>query len=773
MKNIYPASPLKVPANLSKPAKSYHRQAVLAMLGLSLFVTLYFTFTFWFIWTAFRLFTVPNLSFREVLVGLLSSFLAIFMLKPLLRIRHGAESQNIEISAQDEPELFEFIYRLADEAKAPRPHRVFLSPRVNAAVFYDVSILNLFFTSKKNLEIGLGLVNVLTLGEFKAVLAHEFGHFAQRSMAVGRWVYIAQQIASHIISERDALDGFLRQLSRVDLRIAWIGWLLSLIVWSIRSLLETVFRWLLIAQYALSREMEFQADLVAVSLTGSDALIHALHRLHAADDAWNRTLNFASSQMNENRLITDLFAIQSHSIAKIGEILNDSEYGQVPAVCTKDPAGHRVFATAIAEPPQMWSTHPSNVDRENNAKRIYIANTFDDRPAWTLFAHGQEIRRKMTKHLIELANPPSEAKPINLKEAIEQYDLQYERLYFNPAYRGNYLGRSIVSHAATTKDLYESDSDKIDIKQSLADLYPESLTDDLENLRILESEQASLRALREGHAKAADGIIRHRGKTISRLDLPSTIAAVNAELRATKRRILAHDRLCRTVHRAIASEMGHGWSEYLVGLLSILHYADHTQANLDDVLGYLGNTYRVVTADGNVSSKEMQRLLLAAMEVYQVLATVYDESQLIQIDSTLAENFDNSTWSQMVGEFELLAPNRDNIGQWIEVISGWVDGTINALVALKMTALEQLLRSETKLADAYRQSKTLETAPAASQTPQEYTVLLPGQERQRQTRLGWWDRFQIADGWIAQISRLLVAATIIGSVPIAVAALGI
>jgi Zn-dependent protease with chaperone function len=126
------------------------------------------------------------------------------------------------VTRADQPQLFEFIDRLADEARAPRAHKVYLSPRVNAAVFYDLSLLNLVVPSKKNLEIGLGLVNVVTLGELKAVLAHEFGHFAQRSMAVGRWVYIARQIASHVVSRRDALDKFLKQLSRLDLRISWI-----------------------------------------------------------------------------------------------------------------------------------------------------------------------------------------------------------------------------------------------------------------------------------------------------------------------------------------------------------------------------------------------------------------------------------------------------------------------------------------------------------------------------------------------------------------------
>src|SRR5207245_1204659 len=87
-------------------------------------------------------------------------------------------------------------------------YKVYLSARVNAAVFYDLSLLNLLLPSRKNLEIGLGLVNVLTLGELRAVLAHEFGHFAQRSMAVGRWVYVAHQITAQPVARRDRALNF-------------------------------------------------------------------------------------------------------------------------------------------------------------------------------------------------------------------------------------------------------------------------------------------------------------------------------------------------------------------------------------------------------------------------------------------------------------------------------------------------------------------------------------------------------------------------------------
>jgi hypothetical protein len=43
-------------------------------------------------------------------------------------------------------------------------------------------------------------------------------------------------------------------------------------------------------------------------------------------------------------------------------------------------------------------------------------------------------------------------------------------------------------------------------------------------------------------------------------------------------------------------------------------------------------------------------------------------------------------------------------------------------------------------------------------------VLVAGSERPRQLTLGWWDRFQVADGVIATVARFVVAAAIIGCV---------
>ncbi|NEQ97331.1 MAG: M48 family metalloprotease, partial [Cyanothece sp. SIO2G6] len=790
MESLYPAGPASVPSNLSQPKSTYKQRATLAMAGLLTFVVAYVLLTGWFIWTAYRLLSSSFQGGDGAVLGILSSlpaiFLAIFMVKALFKVKHTYQSNDIEITPTGEPQLFEFLYRIADEAQAPRPHRVFLSPQVNAAVFYDLSILNLLFPSKKNLNIGLGLVNVLTLGELKAVLAHEFGHFGQRSMAVGRWVYVAQQITAHIVAERDILDRFLRGLSRFDVRIAWIGWILSLIIWSIRSLLETVFQWVVLAQRALSREMEFQADLVAVSLTGSDALVHALHRLHAADDAWERTLSFAQREWGRDRPVKDLFTVQTQMIERVRGILADADYGHVPPVPTTAPENHRVFQAELTEPPRMWATHPPNVDREENAKQVYISAPIDDRSSWVLFQDAQTTREKLSAHIFAIAmtkanttqaksssprsgqKPPvSQKPPVPLEISLQQLNQQFNRLYLNPVYRGNYLGRSVVHAVAKPQALYndgEVPTDEAQIQQHLAALYPESLTEDLEEIRILTKEKLGLQAIQSRRLDAPGGIIRHRGQTLKRRELPTTIKDLEQELATVQKRVNAHDRLCRTTHLAIAAQLGQGWDAYLRGLAQVLHYADHTEANLRDVQGYVSNVMAVITADRNVSRNELNRLLKAANELQQTLMQVYQQRDQIQLDAILAKSFNGATWADTLGACDLAAPTQQNISQWLQVIDNWVNGTAAVLSALKLAALEELLRSETMLAEAWRTDQSLPPAPTPSQTPTQYPVLLPGQERKRQTRLGLWDRFQTADGWLPAIMRSLVAGAVILSV---------
>lgn len=764
MELFYPPGPASVPDNLTRATPAYRRRAWLAMGGLMLFVAGYVFLSGWFAWTSYRLLAGMisggnnAFSFWGLIVGLCAAFLALFMIKAFFFIKHGGASDDVEITAAEQPRLFAFLRRLADEAGAPRPWRVFVSPRVNAAVFYDLSIVNLIFPSRKNLEIGLGLVNVLSLGELKAVLAHEFGHFAQRSMAVGRWVYMAQQIAAHVVAKRDIFDRFLKGLSDADLRVAWVGWTLQLIVWAIRSIIETGFNLVVLMQRALSREMEMQADLVSVSLTGSDALIHALHRLQAADEAWDRTLDIARAELLKKRVPRDLFAVQSRVIERTRTLLADPGYGNAPPLPQTRPEAHRVFQAELAQPPRMWSTHPQNSEREANAKRVYVAAPLDESSAWALFDNAQALRERVSVNLF--VKP--EGEPASAEELKKAVDAEYDRESLKPLYRGVYLGRSVVRHAPRAADLCEPLAGGA--APDPASLYPASIAADLERLRALEKERVLLEAVRAGTYEAPDGVIRHRGRALRAQELPQTIEAVGREAAELREGVLAHDRRCRSVHRAIAARLQGGWEAYLVGLAQVLHYADHSEANLRDAQGALANVVNIETATRRVSKKGIDRVLAAASALYEPLAQVFAQADEVALDAELASRLDGGNWKAALDEFKLPPPTKDNIGDWLDAIDGWVAQAADALSALKQTALDQLLVAEADVARRAREGASAETAPSHARVPADYRTLVPGTERARQRRLGWWARFQTAEGFAPATARFAVAAAIVGAV---------
>ncbi|MEM9983711.1 MAG: hypothetical protein AAF804_01320, partial [Bacteroidota bacterium] len=84
---------------------------------------------------------------------------------------------------------------------------------------------------------------------------------------------------------------------------------------------------------------------------------------------------------------------------------------------------------------------------------------------------------------------------------------------------------------------------------------------------------------------------------------------------------------------------------------------------------------------------------------------------------------------------------------------------------LRIETLNRMLEIEGQLRDAYSSShQDIPQAPVPLVVPVQYPRLVPGQERPRQNKLGWWDRLYTADGTIPTLIRLVVAGLIIGTV---------
>jgi Zn-dependent protease with chaperone function len=767
MANNYPPNPDNVPADLYKPSSAYKRRAWVAMLILLIFVFLYVSISVFFGWKSFTFIKSAiegsgDVQFLGFVIGIPCAFLAIFLIKALFFVKKGDVDGSEEIFPEQEPELFAFIHKLAEDANAPKPYRVFLSRDVNAAVFYDLSIFNLLFSSKKNLVIGLGLVNSVSLDEFKAVLAHEFGHFAQRSMAVGRWVYIAHQIAGHIIAERGVLDNILRFISNFDLRVAWIGWLLQLIVWSIRSVVETIFSLVVITQRALSREMEFQADLVSVSLTGSDSLIHALHKLSAADESWNSSLQIFHKQAVNKKAIHNIFEIQSYISQKIGGILADPLYGKIKDVPVSNPENHRIIKKDLAQPPAMWSTHPENSDREENAKKVYIPSKLDKRSPWILFSDAEKFQKKETEKLIDLiaVEDTKIEENLNSEESKNIVDEDFSLIYLDTKYRGTYLGRSITSSAKVSEDLLDENMKVDNLKEGLEKLYPEELSEKLKKMKSLEEEAVLLEALNDDLLTAPGGVIKFRGNEISKQDLPNIIGDVKEETVIARGIVEDHDKKCRSYHYLAAGKYS-GWQTRLKSLLKLLHYTEHQIADLNDAQKLFHNTFSIVTADNNVSTKELSRLVRDGNILHDRLLAIKDEAKSIKLDSKTRQKIKLKSWEEAFKDFDLPPANSENINDWLNVITSWVDLFVGALDELRSITLENLLESEDKVKESYLNDSDLEKPETPVLLLKLYNTLLPGKEREIQKKLGVWDRFATADGFFPACLRFSIAAIII------------
>ncbi|WP_064966599.1 M48 family metallopeptidase [Tenacibaculum ovolyticum] len=764
MSSFYTKISAKVPIDLTKPTKSFKKHVWLSVLGLFLFIILYFSLTIWFAKLAYNLFVDANNfdgHFWNYLLAICFGFLSLFMIKSLFFLNKKEENLMHEyINEKDEPLLFDFLYKLADETGAPRPHKVFLTDRVNASVSYDISFLNLLLPSKKNLEIGLGLVNILSLGEFKAVLAHEFGHFAQKSMLLGRYVYVAQQIAHKIITKRDAFDNFLTGLSSIDIRISWIGWILSVLVWAIRSLIEICFSIVVIAERALSREMEFQADLVAVSLTGSDALIHALYKLQIADEAYANTLDCINEDLQEKKAIKDMYVLQTNYIQQMAKVLDNPNFGKSPEIPLENRENNRIFTSAKYNPPKMWETHPADIERENNAKKIYIYEPIDNRLSWDLFSKPSFYREELTKKIIKTSKV--ETVLISNQEALDKQNLTYFNwLFLDPKYHSTYLLRQPFLNFKTSEDIFEAEAPSKPVKSDFDKLYPKIISKKIDLLQEVQQETAALIISQNEAITIEKRRIWHRGNEIKRKDIPNILKSLQKEIDKIQQELITHDKYCRTIHYNASKLLNKEASKYLKEVTKLVHYSEHSIYNLNDIKTSFNHTLIIALADGNVSSNELSKILKIGNEYYGVLKRIYKQSEEIKLSDELLKNIKIKNYASLFEEFKLPSPDKENINDWINVIDGWANVAINGLQKLRNESLEQLLTLEDTIKNAYLKEQELDLKISSFSIPEKYDTLTHGNEREIGQKLSLWDRFIIGDGLLPSIAKLGVSLSIV------------
>jgi Zn-dependent protease with chaperone function len=481
-----------------------------------------------------------------VLVPLFGMML-IYMIKNLFKFDRAQKEFLIEIFEDEHPKLFDFIGKVCDDVGSPIPKHVYVDYNVNAAAILDTtSFFHMFIPTGRSLLIGLGLVNAINLSEFKALLAHEFGHFSQKGMKIGTYVYTVRRIVYHVIHGEDWLDNFIVGWSQKPAIIAFPAYLLRAGLWCLQKMLFGMWYVICFFDLALSRQMEFNADLIAVSLAGSDAPVHLLHRCYIGQSSFNQAVSDLRTAMDNHLYTSDLFYHQSAAvrIVRRKNKEKDPRLEEPPDLPSDENETTQVFEEDDDKVAEMWATHPSCFDREQNAKAHYIRTQFDERSPWVLFDNVEELRERVTYKFyrfffkipkdVILADPVEVQGFIDDEHADRTYDTKYQGLYdcrnlllkniTELARDGSKQPWSITELANTHETLYNAE-----VKHR-SQLYYKRI-----------EEMNLLTAVQNGWTKPKDDELEFRGETYDPDEAKRLLKKVNKELEKDNHWIESHD----------------------------------------------------------------------------------------------------------------------------------------------------------------------------------------------------------------------------------------
>lgn len=391
-------SPEVITINFNTLSRDYILKVILAIAAIVFFFISYFVLVAFFGYCAYYaiIYDVESISMFSLMfkVGAIAAsiMLFVFSLKFIFSLKNHKPLNRIKLVKKDNEKLFSFIDAVCKEAQAPRPKNIYIDPDVNASVNYSNVWQSLFLPTKKELTIGLGLVSTLNMSEFKAVIAHEFGHFSQKSMKVGSYIHSANTIIYDMIFNRDKFDVVLDHWRSTDIRLSAAAWVITPVIMCLREILMLFYTLLNRMDSLLSREMEFNADKVAVKTSGSEAIVSALWKLEYGYTRWNIIVDHAHLATKKKIFSKNLY-LHNYSYYENEKAAIETVFENLPL----DHNGKKIFfPNSNNSKVSMYASHPPNDLREKNAKSPFISCEIDSRSAWILFENEIEIQQKLT-----------------------------------------------------------------------------------------------------------------------------------------------------------------------------------------------------------------------------------------------------------------------------------------------------------------------------------------------------------------------------------------
>lgn len=304
------------------------------------------------------------------------SVLVLFLLYPLWP--QGKPPKPYVLDRKKHARFYQLVEKMTAAIGVPAPQFIEIIPDMNAAAG-PVHGMGSLAKGELKLIVGMALVMGTTAQQFMGVLAHEFGHFSQRSSmmayiwinTVNRWLGecgFGQDVWTQRLHDwRERYDNELVQVCLIV-----TDWLLQLV----RLLFQHLYRLNVRLTHPMSQQMEFDADLYEARVVGSQQFRASTLQLRRLGHAWGAARSITFQALDEqDRLLRNLPAATQEIAGRLS-----------PA------ALQQIEDDLHQEQTRYWDSHPADLERITNAEKAAEPGLLQcELPAALLFADVEKL----------------------------------------------------------------------------------------------------------------------------------------------------------------------------------------------------------------------------------------------------------------------------------------------------------------------------------------------------------------------------------------------
>lgn len=317
----------------------------------------------------FLIFSVGRIPVKLVLIIIVVGGLSAWAVFKSLFTRPATGAFGLLKTSDQCPRLHALLGEVAARVDTDPVNDVYLAPGAGIGVHQEGrGPFGMFGISKRVLTLGFSTLRFLTVGELKAILAHEYAHFSHSDTFYSRFIYQVHMSIEEALYGMRAAGGAITTFNP----FYWFLWL----YYKSYSLLAAGY----------SRSREFLADRMAATLYGPEQFKSALEKVSTDGTLFEMTMYGHIDQLlAEQKQFVNMY--EAFTQFRNEQISHDDR--------------NKLYQDLLSEKGSLFASHPTFAERAEAIQSMPATAEPDNRPALELFDKPEEIEQELTKFLTD------------------------------------------------------------------------------------------------------------------------------------------------------------------------------------------------------------------------------------------------------------------------------------------------------------------------------------------------------------------------------------